>query len=141
MGTAWIIVAGAVLLIGIYMAMMYRKVKNTPVAPDSRKIKTLDDKNFSHQIGKGISLVDFWASWCMPCKMLVPVLNDLAEEVGDNVSVCKVNIEEYQSIAAKYSVRNIPTMLIFKNGKEVDRIVGVKTKDFLINKLNMLKYK
>jgi thioredoxin 1 len=57
------------------------------------------------------------------------------------VAVCKVNIEEYQSIAQKNSVRNIPTMIIFKNGREVDRIVGVKTKDFLVNKLNMLKYK
>lgn len=140
MTTTLIIVAALTLLAG-YLVFTFRRMKNAPVAPDSPKIMNLTDKNFSHQVGKGISLVDFWASWCMPCKMMVPVLNEVAEEVGDNVAICKVNIEEYQSIAQKHAVRNIPTLLIFKNGKEVDRVVGVKSKDFLINKLNMLKYK
>jgi thioredoxin 1 len=139
--TTTLIIIGVLALMGGYMFFTYRKMKNTPVGPDSPKIKNLNDKTFSQQIGKGVSLVDFWASWCMPCKMMVPVLNELAGEVGDNVTICKVNIEEYQSIAQKHSVRNIPTMLIFKNGKEVDRVVGVKSKEFLLNKLNMLKYK
>jgi thioredoxin 1 len=136
-----LIIVGVLTLIAGYLFFTFRRVKNTPVGPDSPKIKNLDDKNFSHQISKGVSLVDFWAAWCMPCKMMVPVLNELAEEVGEDVAVCKVNIEEYQVIAQKHSVRNIPTILIFKNGKEVDRVVGVKSKEFLINKLNMLKYK
>lgn len=139
--TTTLIILGVLALMGGYMFFTYRKMKNTPVGPDNPQIKNLTDKTFSQQIGKGVTLVDFWASWCMPCKMMVPVLNELAGEVGDNVTVCKVNIEEYQSIAQKHSVRNIPTMLIFKNGKEVDRVVGVKSKDFLLNKLNMLKYK
>ncbi len=124
-----------------YLFFAYRKMKNIPIGPESTRIKNLTDKNFSNQIKNGISLVDFWASWCMPCKMMIPVLNDVAEEMGDHAAICKVNIEEYQFIAQKYSVRNIPTMVIFKNGKEVDRVVGVKSKDFIINKLNMLKYK
>ncbi len=139
--TTTLIILGVLTLMGGYMFFTFRRMKNTPTGPDSPKIKILNDKNFSHQIGKGVSLIDFWASWCMPCKMMVPVLNELAEEVDDSVSICKVNIEEYQSIAQKHSVRNIPTILIFKNGKEVDRVVGVKSKDFLLNKLNMLKYK
>jgi thioredoxin 1 len=139
--TTTLIIIGVLALIAGYVFFTFRRMKNTPVGPDNPKIKILTDKNFSHQIGKGISLVDFWAAWCMPCKMMVPVLNELAEEVGDNVAVCKVNIEEFQSIAQKHAVRNIPTLLIFKNGKEVDRVVGVKSKDFLLNKLNMLKYK
>lgn len=141
MGIVWYIVIGVIALFVGYMAFAYRKLKNTPLAPDSEKIRNLTAKNFNQQIGKGISLVDFWASWCMPCRMMIPVLNELSQEVDENVSICKLNIEEHQSIAAKYSVRNIPTMLIFKNGKEVDRIVGVKNKEFLINKINMLKYK
>jgi thioredoxin 1 len=139
--TTTLIIIGVLTLMGGYMFFTFRRMKNTPAGPDSPKIKILNDKNFSHQIGKGVSLIDFWASWCMPCKMMVPVLNELAEEADDSVSICKVNIEEYQSIAQKHSVRNIPTILIFKNGKEVDRVVGVKSKDFLLNKLNMLKYK
>jgi thioredoxin 1 len=135
------VIVAAVALFAGYMFFAFRKIKNTPVAPDNHRIKILTDKNFNQQISKGISLVDFWASWCMPCKMMVPILNEVAEETGEQAAICKVNIEEYQSIAQKYSVRNIPTIIIFRNGKEVERIVGVKQKDFLLNKLNMLKYK
>jgi thioredoxin 1 len=137
----FLVIIGVVALLGGYMFFMYRKMKNAPAAPDSTKIKNLDDKNFNQQIGKGISLVDFWASWCMPCKMMVPILNELAEEVDGKVTICKVNIDQYQSIAQKHGVRSIPTMIIFRNGKEIDRIVGVKQKDFLLNKINMLNYK
>ena len=136
-----LVIIGVLAIIAGYAFYTFRRMKNTPVGPDNPRIKILNDKNFSHQVGKGVSLVDFWAAWCMPCKMMSPVLNELAEEVGDSVAICKVNIEEYQSVAQKYAVRNIPTLLIFKNGKEVDRVVGVKSKDFLLNKLNMLKYK
>ncbi len=136
-----IIIAAVAAVFAGYLFFAYRKMKNIPMEPDNPRIKILTDKNFSNQIKTGISLVDFWASWCMPCKMMIPVLNEVAGEVGGQVSVCKVNIEEYQSIAQKHAVRNIPTMVIFKNGKEVDRVVGVKSKEFLINKINMLKYK
>jgi thioredoxin 1 len=139
--TITFIILGVLALAVGFLIFKYRRMKNAPAGPDNPRIKILSDKNFSHQVSKGISLVDFWASWCMPCKMMVPVLNEVAAEAGDEIAVCKVNIEEYQSIAQKYSVRNIPTLLIFKNGKEVDRVVGVKSKEFLLNKLNMLKYK
>jgi thioredoxin 1 len=114
-------------------------MKNVPDVVKSDKIIDLTDKNFNHQIKNKISLVDFWASWCVPCKMMSPVLNELAEEAGPNVQVCKVNVEEYQSLASKYAVRGIPTMLLFKNGKEINRFVGVKSKDFLLQEIN--KYK
>ena len=123
------------------MLFAYRKVKNMPVAPDNPKIRTLTEKNFNQQISKGITLVDFWAAWCMPCKMMVPVLNEVAAEAGDSVTVAKLNIDEHQAVAQKFAVRSIPTIVIFRNGKEVDRIVGVKQNDFLLNKINMLKYK
>ncbi len=96
---------------------------------DVTEIKLSDAK------GK-IVLIDFWASWCVPCKMMSPVLNELAEEAGPNVQVCKVNVEEYQSLASKYSIRGIPTMLLFRNGKEINRYVGVKSKDFLLQEIN-----
>ena len=81
-------------------------------------------------------LVDFWAEWCAPCKMMAPVLNDVANELTENAYVGKLNIEQYQSMAQQFNVRSIPTLIIFKNGKEVKRFVGIKQKDFLLKEIN-----
>jgi thioredoxin 1 len=79
----------------------------------------------------GVILVDFWASWCAPCKMMAPVLNDLAEELTGNKTVGKLDVEKYQNIAAQYKIRGIPTMILFQDGKEINRFVGMKSKEFL----------
>ena len=73
-------------------------------------------------------LVDFWASWCGPCKMLSPVVDQIAEE-RDDVKVCKLNVDEQQDIAVKYKVMSIPTLIVFKNGEEANRSVGVIPKE------------
>lgn len=77
---------------------------------------------------KGTVLVDFWASWCMPCKMLSPVVDEVAEEVT-SAKVAKVNVDEQQSLAARFDVMSIPTLIVFKDGKEVRRSVGVIPKE------------
>ena len=77
---------------------------------------------------KGMVLVDFWASWCMPCKMLSPVVDEVAEEVT-SAKVAKVNVDEQQSLAARFNVMSIPTLIVFKDGKEVRRSVGVIPKE------------
>ena len=77
---------------------------------------------------KGMVLVDFWASWCMPCKMLSPVVDEVAEEVT-SAKVAKVNVDEQQSLAARFNVMSIPTLIVFKDGKEVSRSVGVIPKE------------
>src|SRR5674476_821697 len=104
-----------------YFVFNFKKAKDTPVVADSDKIKTLDELDFDHQIKRGIVLVDFWAPWCMPCKMMAPVLNTLAEELTGNASVGKLNVDQQQSISLKYGVRSIPTLLLFKNGEEINR--------------------
>ncbi len=73
--------------------------------------------------------VDFWASWCGPCKMLAPVFEELSAEYDAKVKFCKVNIDEQGALAAEYGVVSIPTVIIFKNGKEAKRIVGAKSAD------------
>ncbi|MFA5849020.1 MAG: thioredoxin [Bacteroidales bacterium] len=111
-------------------------MKNIPLVADNEKIITLTDKNFEHQTKNKIVLVDFWASWCAPCRMMAPVLNEVAETLTGNMHIGKVNIEEYQNLAAKFKVRSIPTLILFKNGVEVNRFVGVKNKEFLIKQIH-----
>ena len=80
-------------------------------------------------------LVDFWAPWCMPCRMLAPTVEKLAEENEGKLKVCKLNTDENQNIAAQYGIQGIPTLIVFKEGKEVGRTVGVMSKEKLQEKL------
>lgn len=137
MSVTWMIIIAAVVLLVGYFVYAFRKFKNVADVPQSEKIRTLTDKNFNHQTKTGLVLVDFWASWCMPCKAMAPVLNELAEELDSKVSVCKLNVDEYQQLSVKYAVRSIPTLILFKNGKEVERYVGIKSKSFLASKINL----
>ncbi len=111
-------------------------MKHLPNVTDHPNILTLTDKNFQQQTKNKVVLVDFWAEWCAPCKMMAPVLNDVATELSENSRVGKLNIEQYQSIAQQFNVRSIPTLILFKNGKEVKRFVGIKQKDFLLKEIN-----
>jgi thioredoxin 1 len=131
-----LIITGIIIsiLAALFLFARYR-MKNIPVVADNDKILTLTDKNFQHQTKNKLVLVDFWASWCAPCRMMAPVLNEVADELSGNSHIGKVNIEEYQSLAQKFQVRNIPTLILLKNGKEINRFVGVKSKDFLLEQI------
>jgi thioredoxin 1 len=129
------IVGGLILAAITYLFLTARRLKNMPEAPNSDKLLILTPGNFNQHTRSGIVLIDFWAAWCMPCKMMAPILNEVAEEIGDQAKICKLNVEEYQQLSAKFSVRNIPTLILLKNGKEIDRFVGVKTKDFLLKQV------
>jgi len=81
-------------------------------------------------------LVDFFADWCGPCKMLAPILKQLKDSLGERVSIIKIDVDKNQALASKYQVRGVPTMLLFKNGKQVWRQSGVLQKEELINIIN-----
>lgn len=135
MHTTLITIAVIITVLAVLYILARRQMKNIPVVADSDKILTLTDKNFQFQTKNRLVLVDFWASWCAPCRMMAPVLNDVASELTGASHIGKVNIEQFQSLAQKFQVRNIPTMILFKNGKEINRYVGIKSKDFLLDQL------
>lgn len=91
----------------------------------------VSDQDFSQQISEGVVLTDFWAPWCGPCKMIAPVLEEINEEIGDNLKIAKLNVDENQETAGKYGVMSIPTLMIFKDGEMVEQIVGFQPKDQL----------
>jgi thioredoxin 1 len=105
------------------------------IATDLRKmassnIITLTPDNFEKKVLKSDTpiLVDFWAEWCGPCKMIAPILDELADEYSGRVYIGKVNIEDHQNLATEYGVRAIPTLLLFQNGQVAEQIVGLRSK-------------
>ena len=81
-------------------------------------------------------IVDFWATWCGPCRMLSPLLDEVEEEMADKVTVVKVNVDDADEIAMRYRIMSIPTLIFFKNGQMVDRTVGAMPKSMLVDKIN-----
>ena len=134
MSTTLIVILAVILVLVGFITYTHFKVKNAKPVENSKKIITLGNKNFKLALKKQVLLVDFWAPWCGPCKMVAPTLNEIAETETD-LTIGKVNVDHNQDLAKKYKVRNIPTMLIFKNGIEVGRIVGVKTKKAILSEV------
>ena len=131
-----IIVAVVILLLAALVVYSRYKLKNMPKVEDHEKIIILTDKNFNQQIKGKVVLVDFWAIWCAPCRLMAPALNDLASELTDNkYRVGKVDVDANRGLAQKYNIRSIPTSVIFKDGQEVARIVGVKPKATLLKEM------
>ena len=98
----------------------------------------LTNDNFESTIKEGVSLVDFWAPWCGPCRMIAPVIDELAGDFDGKANICKVNTDEQQDLATQYGVRSIPTILFMKDGEIVDQIVGASSKQALTDKLNSI---
>jgi thioredoxin 1 len=134
MSVTLIIILAVVVLLVVLITVNYFRMKNVKPVETSKKIVTLGNKNFKLALKKEVLLVDFWAPWCGPCKMVAPTLNEIAETEED-ITIGKVNVDNNQDLAKKYKVRNIPTMVIFKNGVEVGRIVGVKTKKAILSQV------
>ena len=100
----------------------------------------LDESNFDRELMQNDKpvIVDFWAEWCGPCKMIAPLLDEVAREKAGAVKVAKVNVDENQSLSLKYNIRAIPALLFFKNGQLRDQVTGVASKKDLLNRLEAL---
>ena len=104
------------------------------------KTLEVDDTSFDQVVLKSTIpvLVDFWAPWCGPCRMVSPIVEELAEEYGDKASFAKVNVDENQKMAARYGIRSIPTLLFFKEGKPMHQVIGFSPKKELKRQLDAL---
>ncbi|MBM7868082.1 thioredoxin [Heliobacterium gestii] len=104
----------------------------------SANVVALTDGNFPTEVLKAEKpvLVDFWAAWCGPCKMIAPIIDEVADTVAGQAVVGKVNVDENRAIAAEYGIMSIPTLLVFKGGQVVDKAIGFKSKDELVKLLN-----
>ncbi len=98
----------------------------------------LTDQEFEEQIERyhGLAIVDFWAEWCGPCRVLAPVVEQIAQEYEGKVKVAKVDVDTNQNTAMKYNIRSIPSVLFFKGGKHVDTVVGAVPKAYLVQKID-----
>ena len=94
--------------------------------------------NFEDTTKDGVSMVDFWAPWCGPCRMIAPVIEESAADFEGKAKICKVNTDEEQELAVKFGVRSIPTILFMKNGEVVDTMVGASSKQAFADKINSL---
>ena len=88
-------------------------------------MQILNNKTFDNAIKEGIVVVDFFATWCGPCRMMAPILEDLQEELGDNVKIYKVDVDESEALARKFGIMSIPTIIIFENGEQREKHIGL----------------
>jgi thioredoxin 1 len=101
--------------------------------------KELNDDAFETEVGsKGVSMVDFWATWCGPCKRVAPIIEELAGQYAGKARIYKMDVDTNQGTPARFGVMSIPTVVIFKDGKEVDRVVGAQSKQLFEDKLKKL---
>lgn len=99
-------------------------------------IVDVTDQNFSTEVESneaGVVLVDFWASWCGPCRMLAPVLEEVDAEIGDQVKIVKVNVDNSPEASGKYGIMSVPTLMLFKNGEMVSKTLGYQSKEQLVS--------
>jgi thioredoxin 1 len=99
---------------------------------DEMAIVNISDQTFKSEVETGGTvLVDFWAPWCGPCRMIAPVLEELDKEIGDQVKIAKLNVDENPESASRFGVMSIPTLIVFKDGQPVDKVIGFQPKDSL----------
>jgi len=104
----------------------------------SEFVKDVSDSSFEKEVlgaAKPV-LVDFWAEWCAPCRMLAPTVKDIAEQYGESATVVKLNVDDNPSTAQRYGIKGIPTLILFRDGKEVERLVGATPKESIVKMID-----
>ncbi len=135
-----LIIIFCIVFIGILFGIQYflnRQTNPNNIKEENMKVLEVMSNQFEEEVLKSdkIALVDFYADWCGPCKMLSPIIDEIANENND-IKVCRINIDANQDLAIQYQVMSIPTLVVIKNGKEINRAVGVLPKNDILEMLN-----
>ena len=117
---------------------LFLAIGNVAYSGNDGKVKEVNEKNFENSISKGIVIVDFWATWCRPCLMQAPIFEEAAKEMKGKVTFLKIDVDKAKNVAAKYRISSIPTLIVFKDGKEVTRTMGTQQKENIIAVLNKI---
>ena len=117
---------------------LYLAIGNVAYSGNDGKVKEVNEKNFENSISKGVVIVDFWATWCRPCLMQAPIFEEAAKEMKGKVTFLKIDVDKAKNVAAKYRISSIPTLIVFKDGKEVTRTMGTQQKENIIAVLNKI---
>mgnify|MGYP001012135102 CR=1 FL=1 len=136
MQTVLIIIGIIVVALIVLLFVAKAKMKNTPLVADHEKIVTLTEQNFQQRTKNKVVLVDFWATWCGPCKAIAPVLDELSAEYEGKARIVKIDVDQNPNLAAQYGIRSIPTLFVFKNGEKVDATMGMQPKAQLTALIN-----
>lgn len=115
---------------------LFMAIDNMVYADKGGKVKEVTEKSFEKNISKGVVIVDFWATWCRPCLIQAPIFEEAAKEMKGKVAFLKIDVDKAKNIAAKYRISSIPTLIVFKDGKEVTRTMGTQQKENIIAVLN-----
>jgi thioredoxin 1 len=136
-----LLIAAAVILVAVFSFNYFNRSSSTGnnvVAEVSSNeslsnedVLVLSTSNFDNVIAEGIVLVDFWATWCAPCRIQGPIIEELAREIGEIATISKLDVDDHGQVAARYQIRSIPTLILFKDGQPVQRFVGVQQKETL----------
>lgn len=117
---------------------LFLAIGNVAYSGNDGKVKEVNEKNFENSISKGVVIVDFWATWCRPCLMQAPIFEEAAKEMKGKVTFLKIDVDKAKNVAAKYRISSIPTLIVFKDGKEVTRTMGTQQKENIIAVLNKI---
>jgi thioredoxin 1 len=128
----WIILSLFTIYLIYSTYQRYKMMKKYDPENESDAVLKLNDQNFKKTIAKGVTLVDFWAPWCGPCKMVAPVVAEIADEMKDQAKIGKLNVDVSKKTASEFGIRSIPTLIVFKDGNPVQQFVGVKSKGALL---------
>lgn len=132
------IIANFVIILAI-VAFSGKVYSQKAEKPADEKVKVITDEDFDKTIKKGVTMIDFWATWCGPCRRQAPIVEEIANEVSKKIKIGKLDVDKNKIASNTYGVRNIPTLIFFKDGKEVKRLVGLQDKQAILKELNDLK--